>query len=287
MGLEAKPFEGKVVVVTGASRGIGAATAIEFAEQGARGVVLVSTGRNAEKVEEVAHYVEAAGAKALTIDTDLSKPEEPEVVINAVKSEFKNLNVLVNNAGVTRDTDLLKMTTDNWDTVMNTNLRPAFFLSRYALRAFPKVLGTKLVDGAIINNSSIVGIYGNSGQENYAAAKAGLIALTQSLAHNMGRKGVRVNSIAPGFIDTDMTAEMHPEYKDDILTAVKELTPLGRLGTVQDIADLITFLASDRAGFITGQTIIADGGLGGKLHAVHTVMSQIREIRKLKASASN
>lgn len=278
---ERAEFEGKVVVITGASRGIGAASAIEFARQGAQGLVIVSTGKNEQQVNDVAQQVESFGAKALLQSADLSDPDTAEKIINSAKKEFGSVHVVVNNAGITRDKDLLRMSVEDWNAVMETNLRPAFFLSRYAFRAFPRTEGGKL-DGSIVNVSSIVGVVGNSGQENYAAAKAGLIGVTMSLAINMGRRGVRVNTIAPGFIDTDMTRSMDPKYKDDILEATVSLTPLERLGTTQDVADAITFLAGPRSSFITGQTLIVDGGLGGSLHAIPKVMELQREIRRLK-----
>ncbi len=177
-------FTNKIVVVTGASRGIGAATAIEFSRQGAKGLVLVSTGRNVQQIEEVAHQVETHGAKALIHSGDLSNPETPQAVINASKGEFGCVNVVVNNAGVTRDRDIISATVEDWDTVINTNLRSTFLLSQRAFRAFPKV--GRVMDGAIVNVASIVGLVGNGGQENYAAAKSGIIGLTMSLAHDLG-----------------------------------------------------------------------------------------------------
>ncbi len=278
-GIEKIPeFTNKIVVITGASRGIGAATAIEFSRQGAKGLVLVSTGKNYQQIEDVAHRVETHGSKALIFSGDLSDPEASQAVISATKVEFGQVNVVVNNAGVTRDSDILRATVEDWDIVMATNLRPAFLLSKYAFRAFPKT--EKGLDGVVVNVASIVGIVGNSGQENYAAAKSGLIGLTMSLAHNLGRRGVRVNAVAPGFIDTDMTQAWYPKNKD-ILEATVALTTLGRLGNVQDIANAITFVASSRASFITGQTLIVDGGLGGKLHAIPEVMRLRREVAKL------
>lgn len=254
-------FADKIVIVTGASRGIGATTAIEFARQGAKGVVLVSTGQSEQQVNDVAHEVEGLGAKALLYSGDLRQPESSEQIIEAAKKEFGGVNVVVNNVGITRGKDLIRMSFEDWDAVLETNLRPAFFLTRYAYRAFPRI--ESRLDGSVVNVSSIVGVVGNSGQENYAAAKAGLIGVTMSLAKNMGRRGVRVNAVAPGFIDTDMTRSMDPKYRDDILTATISLTPLERLGTPQDVADAITFLASSKASFITGQTLVVDGGLGG------------------------
>lgn len=286
VGIDRTPeFAEKIIVVTGASRGIGAATAIEFSKQGAKGLVLVSTGRKMEQIEEVANQVETHGAKALIYSGDLSNPEIPLAVINASKGEFGQVNVVVNNAGVTRDSDILSATVEDWDTVINTNLRSAFLLSQRAFRAFPKV--GRVMDGAIVNVASIVGLVGNGGQENYAAAKSGIIGLTMSLAHNLGRRGVRVNAVAPGFIDTDMTQDMDPIYRGDIIAATVALTTLGRLGNVQNVADAITFLASSRASFITGQTLIVDGGLGGKLNAVSEVLRLRRELAKYQGILKN
>ncbi len=271
-------FAEKVVVVTGASRGIGAEVAREFSRQGAEAIVMVSTGSNKERIEEVAHEVEQNGSRVLVLNVDLSCATSGQLVITPTKEKFGRINALVNVAGITSDNDLLRMKVEDWDTVMDVNLRAAFLLTQAAFRLFPKDQG-----GSVTNIASIAGIEGNSGQENYAASKGGLIALTKSLTRNIGRRGIRVNAVAPGFIDTEMTQAVRPEYREETLAAIKRLTPLGRIGLVQDVANAVIFLANDRlAGFITGQTLVVDGGLGGGLHAVPEVFALIRENKKLK-----
>ncbi len=275
----AREFEGKIIVVTGASRGIGAEIAREFSRQGAEGIVMVSTGLNNQRIEEVAHEVEQNGSKASVFSADLSASAAGQLVMNHTKDVFGRINALVNVAGITRDNDLLRMTVEDWDDVMAVNLRAPYFLTKAAFRLFPRGEG-----GSVTNVSSLAGIEGNSGQENYAASKAGLIAQTKSLARNIGRRGIRVNAVAPGFIDTEMTQALRPEYREETLAAIERLTPLGRIGAVEDIAHAVAFLANDRlAGFITGQTLPIDGGLGGSLHAIPDLVKIQRESRKPKS----
>lgn len=271
-----KEFAEKIIVVTGASRGIGAEIAREFSRQGAEGVVMVSTGGNQQKIEEVALEVEQNGSKALIVAADLSTSDSSKQVMAATRKEFGRLNALVNVAGISKDRDLFRMSIADWDTVMAVNLRPAYFLTQAGFPLFPRG------GGSVTNISSIVGIEGNSGQENYAASKAGLIGLTKSLAQNVGRRGIRVNAVAPGFIDTDMTQSLGAQYREDTLEVFAKLTPLGRIGRVQDVASVVAFLANDRlAGFITGQTLIVDGGIGGSLHATAEVVKMKLEMKRL------
>jgi 3-oxoacyl-[acyl-carrier protein] reductase len=237
---------GKNALVTGSTRGIGRAIAESLAGAGARVAVV---GRDQARAAEAAA---AIGSTARGFAADVSDPASVVALIEAVEQEFGQVDILVNNAGLTRDNILFRLKDDDWDTVLDANLRGAFVAIRTAARGMIKRRW-----GRIINIASVVGITGNKGQANYAASKAGLIGLTKSVAKELGSRNVLVNAVAPGFIETDMTAAMTPEARAGLAGQI----PLERLGTPQDIAGVVTFLASDQAAYITGQTIVVDGGM--------------------------
>ena len=243
-------LEGKrVAVVTGASRGIGRAIAIALAKQD-KHVVLVA--RNEEKLNEVKAEIEGAGGEASVKTCDMSCSESVTAMIEAVADERKRLDVLVNNAGITRDNLLLRMTDEEFDEVINTNLKSVFVASRAALRT---MMRGKF--GRIINIASVAGLIGNPGQINYASAKSGLLGMTKTIAKELASKKITANVVAPGFIETDMTEVLPQSIKD----MVKQVTPLGRMGKPEEIAATVAFLASDEASYVTGQTIAVDGGM--------------------------
>jgi 3-oxoacyl-[acyl-carrier protein] reductase len=247
--LELKPLEGKVAVITGAGRGIGAAIARRFATDGAS-VVLNSLSDSAVKVGD---EITASGGKALAVRGDVSKADDVAKVIDAAVSTFGRIDILINNAGITRDGLLMRMSEEDWDAVMDTNLKSVYLCCRAALRPMLKSRG----GGRIINLSSVIGLSGNAGQANYAASKAGIIGFTKSLAKELASRQVTVNAIAPGFIVTDMTAGMTEEAKQALIKRI----PLGTLGTPEDVAAVAAFLASDEAKYVTGQTLTVDGGM--------------------------
>jgi 3-oxoacyl-[acyl-carrier protein] reductase len=240
----------KVVLVTGASRGIGRAIALRFADEGANLAINYRASR--EKAEAVKEEVVKRGVRAEIFPADVGKEEEAKKLIEAVLNTYGRLDVLVNNAGVNRDNLLLRMKEKEWDEVLETNLKGAFNCSRFALKYM-----LKQGFGCIINISSVVGIYGNPGQSNYAASKAGLIGFTKSLAKEVGRKRIRVVALAPGFIETEMTEKLPPDLKAKVL----ERIPLYRFGKPEEVASCVSFLASDEASYITGCVISVDGGL--------------------------
>jgi 3-oxoacyl-[acyl-carrier protein] reductase len=241
---------GKVALVTGGSRGIGRAIATTLAHAGA--TVVINYRGNAAAAAEVVTSLAEAERKAMAVQADVSQPDEVERLFKTIADTYGRLDILVNNAGVTRDTLLLRMKDTDFDTVIDTNLRGVFLCVRAALRPMTKARG-----GRIINITSVVGLTGNAGQANYAAAKAGLIGLTKSVAREMASRNITVNAVAPGYIETEMTAHL----SEQIRAAVLESIPLGRLGRPQDVADVVCFLASDTAAYITGQTITVDGGM--------------------------
>jgi len=237
---------GRNALVTGSTRGIGRAIAESLAAAGARVAVV---GRDQARAAEAAA---AIGSGARGFAADVSDPASVVALVEAVEKEFGQIDILVNNAGLTRDNILFRIKDEDWDTVLDANLRGAFVAIRAVARGMIKRRW-----GRIINIASVVGITGNKGQANYAASKAGLIGLTKSVAKELGSRNVLVNAVAPGFIDTDMTAAMTPEARAGLTGQI----PLERLGTPQDIAGVVTFLASDQAGYITGQTLVVDGGM--------------------------
>jgi 3-oxoacyl-[acyl-carrier protein] reductase len=239
----------KVAIVTGASRGIGCGVALALAGQGARVVV---SARSAAGVDEVVSAIKAAGGEALGVAADVALAADADRLIGAAVDAFGRIDILVNNAGITRDGLLLRMKDEDWDAVLDTNLKGAFLCTR----AVAKVM-SKQRYGRIINISSVVGEMGNPGQANYCASKAGLIGLTKSVARELARRNVTVNAVSPGFIVTDMTDAL-PEATRQVLASQ---VPLGRLGDVDDIAQAILFLASDAAGYITGQVLGVNGGM--------------------------
>jgi 3-oxoacyl-[acyl-carrier protein] reductase len=239
-------LDGKVALVTGGSRGIGAAISRELGKAGARVAVNFRSGR--EAADEV-----AAEIGGLALQADVSNPGEVQALVERVEGELGDIDALVNNAGVTRDTLIARMTDDDWQMVIDTNLRGTFNTSRAVSR---KMLRRRA--GSIVNLSSVVGVHGNPGQANYAASKAGIIGLTKALARELGSRGVRVNAIAPGYIATELTDVLPEEARGLIL----QNTPLGRLGEPEDVAGAVRFLCSDEAAFITGEVLLVDGGLG-------------------------
>ncbi len=245
----AQQLQGKNAVITGSARGIGQAIARRFAINGAN-VVICS--RTEEASRKVADELASHGVKTLAYGADVASTAATEAMLKDVLDKWGSIDVLVNNAGVTRDNLLLRMKEDDWDTVLATNLKSAYNACRVASRAMMKAQR-----GSIINISSVVGIMGNPGQANYAASKAGLIGFTKALARELASRNITVNCIAPGYIETDMTAALTPEQREKIQSQI----PLGRLGGVEDIAQAAVFLASDLARYITGQTIVVDGGL--------------------------
>ena len=237
---------GRTALVTGSTRGIGRAIAETLTAAGARVAVV---GRDLAKAQEAAA---AIGGGAQGFAADVGDPASIVALVEAVESAFGQVDILVNNAGLTRDNILFRIKDEDWDTVLDANLRGAFLLLRATARGMMKRRW-----GRIINIASIVGITGNKGQANYAASKAGLIGLTKSVAKELGSRNILVNAVAPGFIETDMTAAMTPEAR----AALSGQIPLERLGTPQDIAGMVAFLASDLAGYITGQVLVVDGGM--------------------------
>jgi 3-oxoacyl-[acyl-carrier protein] reductase len=242
-------LEGRVALVTGASQGIGRAIAEELAKAGA---TVALAARNEAKLAEVKAAIEAAGGKAETFALDVSNEDAIKATAKDIVAKLGAVHILVNNAGVTRDTLVLRMKLSDWDDVLNTNLKGAFLLTQALLQPMMKARW-----GRIINISSVNGELGAPGQANYAASKAGLIGLTKSLAREFASRSITVNAVAPGFIETDMTHVLTDEQKTAMLGAV----PLGRAGTVADIAAAVRFLASEEAGYITGHTLDVNGGL--------------------------
>ena len=243
-------LEGKVALVTGASRGIGKAIALLLAENGAD--VAVNFAGSTAAAEAVAAEIEKMGRKAILVQGDVSQTEVCAEMVDKVVKEFGHIDILVNNAGITRDTLLLRMKEEDWDAVLNTNLKGVFNCTKAAVKYMAKQRS-----GSIVNISSVVALMGNAGQANYAAAKAGILGFTRSVAKEMAARGIRVNAVTPGFIKTDMTSVL----SEKVVAAMEASIPLARLGEPEDIAKAVLFLVSDNAAYITGQTLHVDGGM--------------------------
>ena len=241
---------GKVALVTGASRGIGQATAIELAKAGAD-VVVNFIGNEAVAQETVA-AIEALGRKAIKIKADVGNAEDVQAMVDEAVAAFGHIDILVNNAGITRDGLLIRMKDSDWDDVLNINLKGVYLVTKAVAK-----LMVKQRAGRIINMTSVSGVTGNVGQANYAAAKAGVIGFTKTCAKELAARGITVNAVAPGFFETAMTDVLHEKIKEGIAATV----PLGRMGQPEEIAGVVTFLASDFASYITGQVLNVDGGM--------------------------
>lgn len=243
-------LEGKTALITGAARGIGKAIALKFAQEGANiaftDLVIDENGEQTER------EIQALGVKAKGYASNAADFAQTEEVVGKIKEEFGSIDILVNNAGITKDGLMLRMTETQWDAVIAVNLKSAF---NFIHACSPIMMRQR--KGAIINMASVVGVHGNAGQCNYAASKAGLIALAKSIAQELGSRGIRANAIAPGFIETAMTAALPQEVRDEWVKRI----PLRRGGTVEDIANVATFLASDMSSYVTGQVIQIDGGM--------------------------
>ncbi|MER1984727.1 MAG: 3-oxoacyl-[acyl-carrier-protein] reductase [Solibacillus sp.] len=243
-------LENKVAVVTGASRGIGRAIALELAAQGAK--VVVNYSGSVAKAEEVVQEIKQIGGEAIAVQANVADADSVQTLMKTAIDTFGSLDILVNNAGITRDNLLMRMKEEEWDDVLNTNLKGVFLCTKAVTRQMMKQRA-----GRIINISSIVGVAGNSGQANYVAAKAGVIGLTKTCAQELASRNILVNAIAPGFITTEMTDALPEELKEAMLKQI----PLARLGQPEDIAKAVAFFASDAANYITGQTLQIDGGM--------------------------
>ena len=248
-----KLLDGKVAIVTGAARGIGAAIALKLAEQGAHIAFTYVSDSSAEKANSLVAEIEKMGVKAKAYQSNAGDFAQSEQFVNDVVKEFGSIDVCVNNAGISKDNLLLRMTPEQWDDVMNINLKSVFNMTKQVIRPMMKAK-----KGSIINMSSIIGIRGNAGQSSYAASKAGIIGFTKSIALELGSRNVRVNAIAPGFIETDMT---HYLQEGEAAKAFLAKIPLGRFGTAEEIGNTTLFLASDMSSYITGQVISTCGGL--------------------------
>lgn len=243
-------LKGKVAVITGAGRGIGRAIALQFAEYGSK--VVVNYRNSATQVEEVLSSIREAGGEAIAIQADISKEEEAKKLIEETVKHFGRLDVLVNNAGITKDNLVMRMSEADFDSVIDINLKGTFFCTKHAASVM-----LKQRSGKIINISSVVGLIGNVGQANYAASKAGVIGMTKAVARELASRGITVNAVAPGFIETDMTEQLSDKVKEATITNI----PLKRYGIASEVAGAVSFLASEAANYITGQVIQVDGGL--------------------------
>ena len=242
-------MEGQVALVTGASRGIGKAIAEFLGEAGA---TVIGTATTEKGADAISSYMADAGITGKGMMLNVTEPDSIDAVIKGITAEYKSIDVLVNNAGITRDTLLMRMKDDDWDAIINTNLTSVFRLSKAVLRGMMKARA-----GRIISISSVVGSSGNAGQTNYAAAKAGIVGFSKSMAREVGARGITVNVVAPGFIDTDMTRELSDDQRNALLGSI----PLNRLGNPAEIANAVLFLASDLGSYVTGETIHVNGGM--------------------------
>ncbi len=243
-------LNGSVAIITGAGRGIGRAIALELAVAGA--IVVVNFASNSVKAEETIKQITAAGGKGMTIQADVSQAAEVDKLVRTTIEAYGKIDILVNNAGIARDNLLLRMKEADWDTVLDINLKSVFLCTKAVCKGM-----LKQRSGVIVNISSVVGISGNAGQGNYAAAKAGIFGFTKSMAKELAPRGIRVNAVAPGYISTDMTAILPEEVKDEIIKGI----PLGHIGSAEEVAKAVLFLASPAASYVTGQTLSVDGGM--------------------------
>jgi len=246
-------LEGKVSLVTGASRGIGKAIALKLASLGSRVAVnyVAIEASNKADADDVVASIGRTGGEAIAVEADVRNSEAVKAMVEQVAEKWGRIDILVNNAGINRDTLLLRMSDDAWDAVIDTNLRGAFLCTKFAVRHM-----MRQERGRVISLSSVVGRVGNAGQCNYAASKGGIIAFTKSVAREMGSRNITANAVAPGFIVTEMTNKLPAETRDGLLAMI----PLQRLGQPEDVAELVAFLAGERAGYITAQVITIDGG---------------------------
>lgn len=242
-------FEGQVVLVTGGARGIGQAVAEQFARRGAR-VVIADV--SLESAEKTAQELEAAGTRPVAIKLDVSRSDEVGKAFEEIIKEFGKLDILVNNAGITRDALILRMKEEDWDSVIDINLKGVFLCSREAV----KIMGKQRY-GRIVSIASVVAFMGNPGQANYSASKAGIIGLTKTIAREYAKRGITANAVAPGFIATAMTAALNENIKEEMLKSI----PVGKFGTAEDVANAVLFFASPESGYITGQVIHVNGGM--------------------------
>jgi len=243
-------LKGKCAVITGASRGIGKAIALKLASLGAN--IVINYRSNEKEAIEIENEIKNMGAEAIIVKGDISKLQEVENLVSVAKGRFGNIDIMVNNAGITKDTLILRMKEEDFDSVIDVNLKGVF----NCLKAITPIM-VKQKHGKIINLSSVVGITGNAGQVNYSASKAGVIGMTKSLAREVGSRGINVNAVAPGYIETDMTEALGDKYKEEM----KKNIPLKRLGKAEDVAEVVAFLASESSNYVTGQVIQVDGGM--------------------------
>lgn len=242
-------LENEIALVTGASRGIGQAIALEL---GANGATVIGTATSSKGAESISNYLKDKGINGIGVELNVTDPDSIDTVLKTMTEQFGAPSILINNAGITRDNLLMRMKEEEWDDIMETNLKSIFRMSKACLRAM-----TKARKGRIISIGSVVGASGNAGQSNYAAAKAGVMGFSRALAREVGSRGITVNVVAPGFIDTDMTRSLADEQKQALLGQI----PLNRLGTAEEIAKAVVFLASPGAGYITGTTLHVNGGM--------------------------
>ena len=242
-------FKNKVVMVTGSTRGIGKEIAVRFAKEGATSIILA---RNEPQARQVADEIQKGGLKADSFACDVTNLANVQEIVNKILDKHKSIDILVNNAGITKDNLLLRMSESDWDEVISINLKGVFNCTKVVTKVM-----LKAQKGKVVNLASIIGIRGNAGQANYSASKAGIIGFTKSVALEFASRGINVNAIAPGYIETDMTAQMQDNARQKILKSI----PLKKLGQAADVAGACLFLASEAANYITGQTIVIDGGM--------------------------